>query len=78
MSSVLALFSLWTYAVTQGKLMIVDLQGVHSAEYGFVLTDPAILCEDIAMFGNNNLGKRAIERCKSALESFLTHHKISF
>jgi len=48
-------FSHWTYDVTGGYLMVVDLQGVrHEAAY--VLTDPSIHCEE-QRFGSTNFGE---------------------
>lgn len=45
----------FSWQVTQGYLMIVDLQGV-----GNVLTDPQIHCLDKSRFGKGNLGEAGI------------------
>ena len=66
----LAAFSRWTYEVTDGYLMIVDLQGVLTSQ-GYILTDPVILCEDITKFGKTNLGKAAMLRCNASLSAYL-------
>eukprot|EP01041_Mallomonas_annulata_P018359 gene18359-37259_t len=66
----LARFSRWTYEVTDGYMMVVDLQGVHT-EDGYILTDPVILCEDVTKFGKTNLGKAAMLRCNASLSAYL-------
>jgi tetratricopeptide (TPR) repeat protein len=74
----LARFSRYTYAVTHGHIMVVDLQGVLAAADGgkerrFVLTDPVILCKDLGRFGNTNMGpgffKRCLDSAKRCLDS---------
>ncbi|KAI1695649.1 alpha-kinase family domain-containing protein [Ditylenchus destructor] len=53
-------FSHWTYQISSGYLMVVDLQGVISTDESGVktleLTDPAIHCTDLTRFGRTNLG----------------------
>ncbi len=54
-------FSHWTHKVTEGYLMIVDLQGaltVNSVNGKMLinLTDPAIHCRDTTRFRPMNLG----------------------
>ncbi|XP_028401291.1 alpha-protein kinase vwkA-like [Dendronephthya gigantea] len=64
-------FSHWTYHVTDGYLMVVDLQGVkHSTGDGFkfTLTDPALHCKDLTRFSSTNLGTAGMHRF------FRTHH----
>lgn len=63
-------FMRWTHEVTEGHMMVVDLQGVRTEE-GFVLTDPCILCADVTRFGSGNLGPRALERCLTSLAARL-------
>jgi len=63
-------FALWTYAVTDGFLMVADLQGVRNGK-GYLLTDPVILCTDLSRFGNTNLGAEMMERCKASAEKHL-------
>ena len=67
----LAEFSLWTYEVTKGYMIVCDLQGVKRSfkdssgrkctEY--VLTDPAINCTDPRRFSETNLADKAVIRC---------------
>merc|ERR1712070_246617 len=66
----LAEFMRWTDEVTQGHMMVVDLQGVKTEE-GWLLTDPCILCQDTSRFGNGNLGPYAMGRCIKALSCLL-------
>jgi len=63
-------FMRWTHAITEGHMMVVDLQGVRTVD-GFVLTDPCILCADVTRFGSGNLGPRALERCLASLSTRL-------
>ncbi|KAF2075601.1 hypothetical protein CYY_003106 [Polysphondylium violaceum] len=49
-------FSHWTYHVTNGKAMVVDIQGVKTSK-GYILTDPCIHSDDVLRFGPTNLGK---------------------
>jgi hypothetical protein len=75
----LARFSRYTYAVTHGQIMVVDLQGVLAAAGGgkkrrFVLTDPVVLCKDLSRFGHTNLGsddcfKRCLDSAALACEA---------
>ena len=64
-------FSHWTYQVTDGYLMVVDLQGVRITNPTgpkFTLTDPALHCKDLTRFCSTNLGKDGMHRF------FRTHH----
>ncbi|KAI1701968.1 alpha-kinase family domain-containing protein [Ditylenchus destructor] len=58
-------FSHWSYQITDGYLMVVDLEGVLSmAESGgkiLELTDPAIHCKDLTRFGRTNLGEEGMK-----------------
>jgi len=56
-------FSHFSWQITKGYLMIVDLQGVTG-----ILTDPQIHCLDYKRFGKGNLGYEGI------LKFFATHH----
>ena len=50
-------FSHWTHKVTNGHLMIVDLEGVVTSDKNTILlTDPAIHCVDLTSYGNLNHG----------------------
>lgn len=62
-STVLQAFSHWTYHITAGRLMIVDLQGVK-AEGAYLLTDPAIHCDNLLRFKHTrtNLGVKGMNR----------------
>ncbi|RHY93636.1 hypothetical protein DYB35_000645 [Aphanomyces astaci] len=56
-------FSHWTWAATNGYLMVVDLQGQRVDEHTLVLTDPAIHCIDGVRFaGGTNMGQRGMEK----------------
>ena len=64
-------FSHWTYQVTAGYLMVVDLQGVKTTSptaSKFTLTDPALHCKDVTRFCSTNLGNDGMHRF------FRTHH----
>merc|ERR1712054_525974 len=63
-------FARWTHKVTGGHMMVVDLQGVKSAD-GWLLTDPCVLCQDTSRFGSGNLGPYAMERCCKGLAALL-------
>jgi len=63
-------FALWTYRATGGFLMVSDLQGVRDAS-GFRLTDPVILCTDLARFGTTNLGAEMLQRYRASTERHL-------
>jgi len=52
-------FSHWTYQRSGGRMMVVDCQGVFNrATNSYLLTDPAIHCDDVLRFGNTNLNTR--------------------
>ncbi|KAI6204674.1 hypothetical protein M3Y94_00703700 [Aphelenchoides besseyi] len=65
-------FSHWTYEITNGKLMIVDLQGTlkpnPSGRPTTLLTDPAIHSEDRTRFGATNHGHKG-------MKEYFTKHK---
>jgi len=67
---VLMRFMRWTHDVTEGHMMVADLQGVRTTD-GFTLTDPCILCADVTRFGSGNLGPRALQRCATSLAARL-------
>ncbi|CAM4936564.1 unnamed protein product [Rotaria socialis] len=60
-STILQAFSHWTHNITAGRLMVVDLQGVRS-EGAYLLTDPAIHCDNILRFKHTrtNLGVKGM------------------
>lgn len=62
-------FTAWTHAITDGYLLVTDLQGIKKG-HSFTLSDPAILCTDLLRFGGTNLGATSIDRCK-AITTFL-------
>jgi hypothetical protein len=66
-------FTMWTYTVTEGYLMITDLQGVKKDNI-YYLTDPVVLCKDIIRFGNTNLGEAFMKKCIDSTESHLSEH----
>ena len=63
-TSSLNAFSHWTHQITNGYLMVVDLQGVKitSPEPKFILTDPALHCKDLTRFCSTNLGNDGMHR----------------
>ena len=65
-------FSHWTQAVTGGKLILVDLEGVVTGEEGgrstILLTDPAIHCVHLDRYGDLNRGT-------DGMESFFETHE---
>jgi hypothetical protein len=54
-------FTLFTHTISQGYLMVTDLQGVRKGRE-FILTDPVILCKDVLRFGNTNLGEKFMQK----------------
>ncbi|CAK0861937.1 unnamed protein product [Prorocentrum cordatum] len=68
---VLMRFAQFTHEATGGYMMVTDLQGVRTAEGGFLLTDPCVLCHDVMRFGGGNMGQRAMERCTASLAALL-------
>jgi hypothetical protein len=51
-------FSHWTHTVSNERMMVVDMQGGHSAINScFMLTDPAIHFVDVTHFGGTNMGR---------------------
>ena len=60
---VIQAFSHWTYQITNGHIMVVDVQGVFDkARNLFHLTDPALHCKDVLRFGATNLHKGGFDR----------------
>ena len=56
-------FSHWTYQRTEGRMMVVDLQGIIVGNnQKYLLTDPCIHSTDLTRFGRSNLGKPGINR----------------
>ena len=72
-SATLDAFSHWTYTVTEGFLMVVDLQGVDRDDK-YILTDPSVHCKE-PRFGLTNFGDYGMEqffkshRCGSVCEA---------
>lgn len=62
-STILQAFSHWTYHITSGRLMVVDLQGVK-VDRAYLLTDPALHCNDILRFRETrtNLGVKGMKQ----------------
>lgn len=58
----LIMFTIWTHTITDGYLIVSDLQGIKKGNT-FKLSDPAILCTDQLRFGSTNLGPKGIEKC---------------
>lgn len=70
LSECLLNFCRWTHQISNGYLMVADLQGVQT-DNEFLLTDPVVLCKDVTRFGSTNLGEDAMKRCLAAVEEFL-------
>jgi len=62
-------FSAYTHHVTDGYIMVADLQGVKTSEGSFLLTDPVVLCSNLVRFGNTNLGPKFMKRCLNAVRA---------
>jgi len=62
-STILQAFSHWTYHITSGRLMVVDLQGVK-VDRAYLLTDPAVHCDDLLRFRETrtNLGVKGMQQ----------------
>ncbi|CAF4303631.1 unnamed protein product [Rotaria sp. Silwood2] len=62
-STILQAFSHWTYHITSGRLMVVDLQGVK-VERAYLLTDPALHFNDLLRFRETrtNLGVKGMRQ----------------
>lgn len=62
-STILQAFSHWTYHITSGRLMVVDLQGVK-VDRAYLLTDPALHCDDLLRFRETrtNLGVKGMHQ----------------
>jgi len=57
---ILQAFSHWTYDITNGFLVVVDLQGIERGDE-FGLTDPCINCKE-PRFGSTNMGQVGIDQ----------------
>ena len=53
-------FSHYHYTITEGFLMVIDLQGVDRDDK-YILTDPSIHCKE-PRFGLKNLGNFGVEQ----------------
>eukprot|EP00475_Leptophrys_vorax_P043497 TRINITY_DN8392_c1_g1_i1.p1 TRINITY_DN8392_c1_g1~~TRINITY_DN8392_c1_g1_i1.p1 ORF type:complete len:589 (+),score=172.14 TRINITY_DN8392_c1_g1_i1:66-1832(+) len=62
-------FMKFTRDLSDGWLMVADLQGVETADK-YILTDPVILCEDGSRFTSTNLGKDMIKKFDDVLEQY--------
>mmetsp|Transcript_15576 Transcript_15576/g.59182 ORF Transcript_15576/g.59182 Transcript_15576/m.59182 type:complete len:638 (-) Transcript_15576:573-2486(-) len=62
-------FIKFTYDITDGYLMVSDLQGVR-LEDKYVLTDPVILCQDLSRFGDTNFGSYAMLRFLKTINDY--------
>lgn len=58
-SATMETFTHWTYHITDGYIMITDIQGIYQSGE-FILTDPAIHCLSKARFGNTNLSEKGM------------------
>jgi hypothetical protein len=62
-------FTNYTYKISQGYLMVADLQGIRKGQE-FILTDPVILCKYVLRFGNTNLGETFMQKCVDATQAY--------
>jgi hypothetical protein len=67
-------FTDFTYQVTNGYLMVTDLQGVQK-DNTFILTDPVILCKDILRFGGTNLGEKFMKKCIDSTRAYMVENR---
>jgi hypothetical protein len=63
-------FSKWSFDEYDGFLMITDLQGVETSSE-IILTDPAVLCQDLTRFGPTNFNNSQMILCVDAVEHWL-------
>ena len=66
-------FSVFTHFVTDGYMMVTDLQGVKNRNE-FELTDPVILCRDVLRFGEANLGADFIAKCLHSTKALMAEN----
>jgi hypothetical protein len=64
-------FTEFTYEVTNGYLVVTDLQGSRGRNGHYYLTDPVLLCQDLNRFGNTNLGEQFMLKCLASTRSLL-------
>eukprot|EP00873_Tetraselmis_striata_P028856 jgi/Tetstr1/449120/TSEL_036331.t1 len=58
----------WTFETSKKNFMVVDLQGLKLKSGNILLTDPAIHCCDMSLFGDTNMGLLGFT------DFFATHH----
>ena len=74
-------FAKWTYDWTNGFMMATDLQGcqikktslVDVVKEGWVLTDPAMLCQDLSRFGPTNFSEAQLTMTYEGANHVLSH-----
>ena len=54
-------------------MMATDLQGGKIAQKGWVLTDPAMLCQDLSRFGPTNFHEAQLQMCYEGAQHALEH-----
>jgi len=54
-------------------MMATDLQGEKIARKGWVLTDPAMLCQDLSRFGPTNFHEAQLQMCYEGAQHALEH-----
>ena len=65
-------FSLFTHKYTNGFIMVTDLQGYHDKDTNtYILTDPAIQCTSLDLFGRTNIGPRMITKCLKIYKKYV-------
>jgi hypothetical protein len=60
-------FAKWTHVLSDGYLLVSDLQGVVKKDGAITLTDPAVLCTDLRRFGPTNINHAQMKICLDAL-----------
>eukprot|EP00466_Bigelowiella_natans_P010768 jgi/Bigna1/88890/estExt_fgenesh1_pg.C_400015 len=75
-SGTMASFLKYTHHLSDGWLMVSDLQGVRLSKKEFVLTDPAILCLDTSRFQPTNSGKEGMKRLLNEVKRAPDIHSI--
>ena len=66
-------FSVFTYEITRGYIMVTDLQGVRHKN-AFELTDPVVLCSNIMRFGEANLGPDFMAKCLDSTKALMAEN----
>jgi len=63
-------FVKYSYDATDGYMMVADLQGV-STSTEFLLTDPAVMCQDVDRYTGTNLGAKGMDTSYEMVKKLL-------